>query len=84
MGAECRQESFGSWLEQFKQEAIGLDISQQTIASALNSIAYDPAIIARDHSQTVFQQSFEQFSGRMVPAQRSEHAQAIWVDTRTD
>jgi lytic murein transglycosylase len=68
--AECRQDNFGSWLEQFKQETIGLGISQQTTASALNSIAYDPAIITRDHSQSVFQQSFEQFSGRMVSPDR--------------
>jgi lytic murein transglycosylase len=70
MAAECRQDNFGSWLEQFKQETIGLGISQQTTASALNSIAYDPAIITRDHSQSVFQQSFEQFSGRMVSPDR--------------
>jgi len=70
VAAECRQENFGSWLEQFNQEAIGLGISQQTVTSALNGIAYDPAIIARDHSQSVFQQSFEQFSGRMVSPDR--------------
>jgi len=49
---------------------MGAGISQQTIASALNGITYDPAIIARDHSQSVFQQSFEQFSGRMVSPDR--------------
>ncbi len=68
--AECPQGNFASWLEQFKQEATGLGISQPTIASALNAITYDPAIIARDHSQSVFQQSFEQFSGRMVSPDR--------------
>src|SRR5215469_3653012 len=62
IAAECQQESFGNWLEHFKQEATGLGISQPTIASALNGITFDPAIIARDHSQSVFQQSFEQFS----------------------
>ena len=64
--AECQQENFANWLDHFKQEAMGAAISQQTMASALNGITYDPAIIARDHSQSVFQQSFEQFSGRMV------------------
>src|SRR5262249_19136111 len=68
--AECQQENFGNWLEHLKQEATGLGISQQTIASALNGITYDPAIIVRDHSQSVFQQSFEQFSGRMVSTDR--------------
>jgi lytic murein transglycosylase len=70
IAAECQQENFGNWLEHFKQEATGLGISQQTITSALNGITYDPAIIARDHSQSVFQQSFEQFSGRMVSPDR--------------
>ena len=70
IAAECQQESFGNWLEHFKQEATGSGISQPTIASALNGITNDPAIIARDHSQSVFQQSFEQFSGRMVSPDR--------------
>ena len=70
MAAECRQENFGSWLEQFKQEALGLGIFQESAGSALNGITYDPVIIARDHSQSVFQQSFEQFSGRMVSPDR--------------
>jgi lytic murein transglycosylase len=68
--AECQQENFANWLDHLKQEAMGAGISQQTIASALNGITYDPAIIARDHSQGVFQQSFEQFSGRMVSPDR--------------
>ncbi len=70
IAAECQQDNFGNWLEHFKQEATGLGISQQTTASALNGITYDPAIIARDHSQSVFHQSFEQFSGRMVSPDR--------------
>ena len=70
IAAECQQESFGNWLEHFKKEATGLGVSKPTIASALNGITYDPAIIARDHSQSVFQQSFEQFSGRMVSPDR--------------
>ena len=70
IAAECPQGSFANWLEHFKQDATGLGISKPTIASALNAISYDPAIIARDHSQGVFQQSFEQFSGRMVSPDR--------------
>ena len=70
IAAECQQENFGNWLEYFKQEAIRQSISQQTIVSALDGITYDPAIIARDHSQSVFQQSFEQFSSRMVSPDR--------------
>ena len=58
---------FATWLQGVKQEAAGKDISQATIQSALAGVTYDPGIIARDHAQGVFRQSFEQFSGRMVP-----------------
>jgi len=58
---------FSSWLQGVKQEAAGKGISQNAIQSALSGVTYDPGIIARDHAQGVFRQSFEQFSGRMVP-----------------
>ncbi len=58
---------FGAWLQGFKTEAAAQGISQQTIQASLTGITYDPTIIARDHAQGVFKQSFEQFSGRMVP-----------------
>src|SRR5579871_2753468 len=58
---------FGTWLQGFRQEAAAQGISGSTIDGALNGISYDPTIIARDHAQGVFRQSFEQFSGRMVP-----------------
>jgi lytic murein transglycosylase len=58
---------FGSWLQGVKLEAAAQGISQRTIQSALGTVTYDPSIIARDHAQGVFRQSFEQFSGRMVP-----------------
>jgi lytic murein transglycosylase len=58
---------FGAWLEAFKTEAAAQDISHRAIQASLTGVTYDPAIIARDHAQGVFKQSFEQFSGRMVP-----------------
>jgi lytic murein transglycosylase len=70
VAADCQRSNFADWLEGFKQEAGTLGISQKTITSALNGVTYDPAIIARDHAQSVFQQSFEQFSGRMVSPDR--------------
>lgn len=65
-GAPCGGD-FGSWLQDVKQEAAGKGISQAAIQSALGGVSYDPAIIARDHAQGVFRQSFDQFAGRMVP-----------------
>jgi lytic murein transglycosylase len=58
---------FSTWLQGIKREAAAQGISERTIESALGGISYDPAIIARDHAQGVFRQSFEQFAGRMVP-----------------
>jgi lytic murein transglycosylase len=67
---DCQHGSFDSWLAGFKQEAAAQGISQSTIATALNGVTFDPTVIARDHGQDVFQQSFEQFSGRMVSPDR--------------
>jgi len=58
---------FGAWLAGVKQEAAADGISQRAIQSSLAGVTYDPTIIARDHAQGVFRQSFEEFSGRMVP-----------------
>jgi lytic murein transglycosylase len=58
---------FSAWLEGLRQEAAAQGVSQRTIQSALGGVTFDPGIIARDHAQGVFRQSFEQFSGRMVP-----------------
>src|SRR5262249_13082642 len=67
--AECQRDNFAGWLDGFKQQAAGAGVSAKTVA-ALNGVSYDPAVIARDHAQSVFQQGFEQFSGRMVSPDR--------------
>jgi lytic murein transglycosylase len=68
---------FGAWLEGVKQEAGAQGISERTIQAALAGVTYDPNIIARDHAQGVFRQSFEQFSGRMVPPRLSKGAKLL-------
>jgi lytic murein transglycosylase len=65
-GAPCGGD-FSTWLQGVKQEAAAKGISQSAIQAALGGVSYDPAIIARDHGQGVFRQSFDQFAGRMVP-----------------
>jgi lytic murein transglycosylase len=68
MAAEpCGTGNFEAWLADFKAEAAAKGISQSAIASGLNGVTLDRAILSRDHSQQVFSQSFEEFSGRMVP-----------------
>ena len=68
-GATCQMQSFERWLEEVRQEAAAQGVSPGAL-SALNGLAFDPAIVRRDHGQGVFQQSFLQFSDRMAAAYR--------------
>jgi lytic murein transglycosylase len=63
----CNTGTFDAWLADFKADAAAKGISQAAINSGLNGVTQDKAVLARDHSQAVFNQTFEQFSGRMVP-----------------
>jgi lytic murein transglycosylase len=67
LAAPCGTGNFGAWLDDFKNEAAAKGISQSAIASGLAGVTLDQAVLSRDHSQRVFSQSFEEFSGRMVP-----------------
>src|SRR5260370_14295458 len=73
----CGSGSFESWLKSFKREAAARGISQRTIASALSGVSFDPGIVSRDHAQGVFRQSFEQFAGRMVSADRLQKGASL-------
>jgi lytic murein transglycosylase len=68
---------FGAWLQGVKTEAAAQGISQRAIQSGLGGITPDPAVIARDHAQGVFRQSFEQFSGRMIPPRLARGAKML-------
>ena len=61
---------FPAWLTEFEAEARGAGISDQTINAALPSLRYDRGIVQRDRRQGVFNQSFLEFSDRMVAAYR--------------
>src|SRR5882672_6953752 len=67
LAASCGTGSFQTWLDDFKNEAATKGISQAAIASGLNGVTLDQGVLSRDRSQKVFSQSFEEFSGRMVP-----------------
>ena len=65
--ATCRNTgSYDQWLATFKKEALAQGISAKVIAEASPSMTFDPAIVKRDHGQSVFQQTFIQFSDRMT------------------
>jgi len=61
---------FDAWLDTFKREAAAAGISQKTIAAAFIGVALDQKIIGYDRNQKVFQQSFEEFSTRMISLNR--------------
>jgi lytic murein transglycosylase len=65
--ASCGTGSFEAWLGEFKNEAAAKGISQTAISAGLNGLTPDQSVLSRDRSQKVFSQSFEEFSGRMVP-----------------
>ena len=58
---------FATWLEGFEREAAAQGISQRAITAAFAGVTADPNVVSHDRRQGVFRQSFEQFSGRMVP-----------------
>jgi lytic murein transglycosylase len=69
--ADCGHGSFSSWLDGVREEAQSSGISSRALR-ALDRVKFDPGIIARDRAQGVFSQSFLEFSGRMVNANRMQ------------
>jgi lytic murein transglycosylase len=67
LSAPCGSGPFEAWLDDFRKEAAAKGISQTAIQAGLSGVALDKSVLARDQSQKVFSQSFEEFSGRMVP-----------------
>src|SRR3569833_4433668 len=63
----CGSGNFDAWLADFKTDAAAKGISQEAIASGLAGVTLDQSVLNRDKSQKVFTQTFEEFSGRMVP-----------------
>jgi len=68
--------SYERWLETFKKDAAAQGISARVIAEAAPHMTFDPAIVRRDHAQSVFNQTFLQFSDRMVGGARISTGQA--------
>ncbi|HEY5167670.1 MAG TPA: lytic murein transglycosylase [Pseudolabrys sp.] len=76
LGTICHNTgSYERWLEEFKKDAAAQSISPRVIADAAPSMTFDPAVVRRDHGQGVFQQTFLQFSDRMVGGGRIPNGQ---------
>lgn len=69
LAASCGDDASGfkAWVEAFKPDAVAQGISQRTVDGALSGLSYSRATIRLDRNQRVFKQSFETFSGRMIP-----------------
>jgi len=75
--ASCQNTgSYERWLDAFKKDAAAQGISTRVIEAAAPSMTFDPAIVRRDHGQSVFNQTFLQFSDRMVGGGRIPNGQA--------
>lgn len=61
---------FPTWLQGVRAEAVKSGIAAAAVERALAGVNFDPQIIRRDRGQGVFQQSFLQFSDRMVSKDR--------------
>jgi lytic murein transglycosylase len=67
----CRNTgNFERWLGDFKRDAAAQKISQSAINAASPYLVLDQRIINIDRGQRFFAQTFLEFSGKMVPANR--------------
>lgn len=68
--AQCNHKSgFNGFIADYKKEAAAQGISKRGLA-ALDGVTLDEGVIAADRKQKVFNQTFEQFSGRMISKSR--------------
>src|SRR6516225_11027935 len=67
--------SFEHWLSEFKAEARSKGISPRAVA-ALDGVTFDQTVINSDRRQSVFSQSFLEFSDRMANKNRIESGRA--------
>ena len=57
---------FDGWLTRFKGKAAAQGVPSSAIASTLDGVSYDPAVIRLDRGQKSFKLSFEEFYARRV------------------
>jgi lytic murein transglycosylase len=68
--AQCNHKGgFAGFIADYRKEAAAQGISRRGLA-ALDGITLDDGVIAADRRQKVFDQTFEQFSGRMISKSR--------------
>jgi len=74
--AECQNTgNFTQWLNGFKQQATASGIPANIVNGALNNVKFDPSVVQRDRSQSVFAQTFLEFSAKKVNPYRLRNGQ---------
>ena len=61
---------FDAWLDGVRAEARAAGVSDEAIEEGLAGVRIEPKVLAADRAQSVFQQTFLQFAGRMAGAPR--------------
>lgn len=65
---------FAAWLDGVRGEARAAGVSDKAIAAGLDGVTVDQKVLNADRGQSVFQQTFLQFAGRMAAAPRLPNA----------
>jgi lytic murein transglycosylase len=73
--AQCGGD-FGPWLQQLRRDTAAGGVGPKGLA-ALDGVTPDSTVISRDRGQQVFNQSFEQFSNRMITPRLNRGANEI-------
>lgn len=69
--------SFEEWRRDVVRDAVSQGISRSVVNRAASKMTYDREVIRRDRAQSVFQQSFLQFSDRMASQNRITKGRAM-------
>ncbi len=75
---------FTTWLTEFKTDAVSQGVLPATLEQVASYLVFNPEVIKRDRSQSVFQQTFLEFSDRMANEQRRKKAQLLLKTTYKD
>lgn len=69
--------SFDQWMAGFQQRARLAAIGEQTLSAALNGLQPNPKVLALDHRQREYNQTFLTYLGNNVSAQRIQRGRAL-------
>ena len=80
--AGANEQSFDTWLDGLRQEAISRGISAPVFDQAFTGVAPITRVIELDRSQPEFTMTFQQYLERVVPLKRIETARAQYAEHR--